>query len=68
MWLVYYRDQVNSHDLQCPPFSTREQALTQACAIRRHTGWLLLRVAEPSGGEVPDAQIDEFCRTLPPSV
>jgi hypothetical protein len=68
MWSVYYRDDLNSRDLKWPDFSTREGALAQACAIRRQTGKTLLRVLDPSGREVPVAEIDEFCRKLPPSV
>jgi len=68
MWSVYYRDDLNSRDLKWPDFSTREGALAQACAIRRQTGKTLLRILDPSGREVPVAEIDEFCRKLPPSV
>jgi hypothetical protein len=67
MWLVYFRDQVNGRDLQWPRLATREEALNQACAIRKQTRMILLRVVDPSGREVPSAEIDEYYRTLPPS-
>jgi hypothetical protein len=66
MWKIYYLDIVNNCEFEWPPEPTRERALRQACAIRRQTGKKLLRVIDPSNREVPKAEIEEYCRALPP--
>lgn len=66
MWKVVYYDILNNRELTRPEQPTRERALADACAFRKQHGKGRVSVIDPRGKEVPTAELDEFCRNLPP--